>query len=126
MSLIAIFLIVFLSGLVIFQISLAFGAPFGKVAWGGQHDAALPQKLRISSAISAVFLLFIISVILSFTGSISLYTSSFEMVFLWFTAIYFGIGIIMNAISRSKIERIWSPYSAVLCVLLIILLTQGI
>ena len=48
------------------------------------------------------------------------------MVFLWFTAIYFGIGIIMNAISRSKIERIWSLYSAVLCVLLIILLTQGV
>ena len=77
MSLIAIFLIVFLSGLVIFQTSLAFGAPFGKAAWGGQHDVVLPQKLRISSAISAVFLLFIISVILSFTGSISLYISSF-------------------------------------------------
>ena len=53
MSLIAIFLIVFLSGLVIFQTLLAFGAPFGKAAWGGQHDAVLPQKLRISSAISA-------------------------------------------------------------------------
>ena len=59
MSLIATFLIVFLSGLVIFQTLLAFGAPFGKAAWGGQHDAVLPQKLRISSAISAVFLLFI-------------------------------------------------------------------
>lgn len=122
MSIATIFLVVFLSGLVVFQALLAFGAPFGKAAWGGQHDAVLPRKLRISSAISAAFLLFVISVVLSFTDIIGLYASSFEIVFLWFMAIYFGIGIIMNAISRSKIERIWSPYSAVLCALTVYLL----
>lgn len=86
-----------------------------KAAWGGQHDAVLPQKLRISSAISAVFLLFIISVILSFKGSISLYKSSLDGFSMVYDNLFFGIGIIVNAISRSKIERIWSPYSAVLC-----------
>ena len=121
---IATILVVLLSGLVVFQALLAFGAPLGKAAWGGQHNSVLPRKLRISSAISVLFLLFVISVVLSFTDTVSLYANSFEKVFLWIMAIYFGIGVIMNAISRSKIERIWSPYSAVLCVLVVTALMQ--
>ena len=89
---------------------------------GGQHAGVLPRKLRISSAISAVFLLFVMSVVVSFTSDISLYARPFEEFFLWFMALYFGFGVIMNAISRSKIERIWSPYSAILCALTVILL----
>lgn len=115
-------LVILLSGLITFQILLAAGLPFGKAAWGGQHAGVLPRKLRISSAISAVFLLFVMSVVVSFTSDISLYARPFEEFFLWFMALYFGFGVIMNAISRSKIERIWSPYSAILCALTVILL----
>lgn len=59
----------------------------------------LSRKLRISSAISAMFLLFVISVVLSFAGIVGLYASLFEKVFLWLMTIYFGVGVIMNAIS---------------------------
>ncbi len=34
--------------LVVFQILLAIGLPFGKLAWGGEN-ARLPKKLRIST-----------------------------------------------------------------------------
>lgn len=67
MNIVTILLIIFLSCLAVFQALLAFGVPFGRASRGGQHSAVLPFKLRISSAISAVFLLFVISVVLSFT-----------------------------------------------------------
>lgn len=67
MNTVTILLIVLLSCLAVFQALLAFGVPFGRASWGGKHSAVLPFKLRISSAIPAVVLLFVISVVLSFT-----------------------------------------------------------
>jgi hypothetical protein len=38
-----------------FQIALAFGAPWGRGAWGGAHDV-LPMRQRMASAVAAVVL----------------------------------------------------------------------
>jgi hypothetical protein len=38
-------------GLAMFQLNLAFGAPWGSLAWGGQHER-LPMPLRIGSGVS--------------------------------------------------------------------------
>jgi len=38
--------------LVLFQLSLAFGAPWGRFAWGGQHPGVLPLGSRIASGVS--------------------------------------------------------------------------
>ncbi|HBO64765.1 TPA: hypothetical protein DD425_02275 [Candidatus Saccharibacteria bacterium] len=116
------FLVLLLGGLVVFQVLLALGAPFGKAAWGGQHTSVLPRKLRVASAISVVLLLCIISVVLSFTGIVTLYPNAVALGILWVSAVYFGVGVVMNAISRSRIERVWSPYSAVICILMISLI----
>lgn len=115
-------LIAMLAVLVIFQIALALGAPLGEAAWGGRYKNALPAKLRIASAFSAVLLLFMITVVASKADRIVMYPDNFTSTTLWVMAIYFGIGIVMNVVSRSKIERIWSPYSAVLCLLCVLIL----
>jgi len=44
-----------LTGIAVFQMALAFGAPLGRAAWGGTQTE-LPTRLRFSSAASAVFL----------------------------------------------------------------------
>lgn len=108
--------------LVTFQIALALGAPLGEAAWGGKHKNVLPRNLRIGSLFAAASLLFMSLVVLSASSSVNLYPESFTTVVLWVMAIYFAIGIVMNALSRSKVERIWAPYSAILCILCVSLL----
>jgi hypothetical protein len=107
----------FLLLIAIFQIALAAGAPYGEAAWGGRQGKILPRNYRIASALSCVFFFFSILVVLSATGIIDLFNSSFANGYMWFLTVYLGLGIIMNAISRSKIERFWAPVIAVMFIL---------
>ena len=43
-----------LAGITAFQVSLAAGAPWGRLAWGGGHDGVLPTDLRMASTGAAV------------------------------------------------------------------------
>ncbi|HSO63743.1 MAG TPA: hypothetical protein VLQ78_01470 [Ornithinibacter sp.] len=45
---------VVLGGLTVFQASLAAGAPWGRLAWGGTHAGTLPPELRVGSGVAAV------------------------------------------------------------------------
>jgi hypothetical protein len=47
---------IFCLAFALFQLALAFGAPFGQIAWGGS-SAVLPMSLRWSSAGACVYLL---------------------------------------------------------------------
>lgn len=96
---------VILLGLSVFQLLLALGAPLGEYAWGGQHRV-LPVKLRIASTASiglyAIFAMFLVSKVgvLEVTS-----TQPVLDIGIWIFAIYFTLGIVMNALSRSKKER---------------------
>jgi nitrate reductase NapE component len=48
--------VVLLVVIIVFQMALAFGAPLGKAAWGGQHEGVLPTRLRIASAVAALLI----------------------------------------------------------------------
>ena len=106
----------FLLLIVIFQILLALGAPYGEAAWGGQKGKVLPNNYRIASVFSCLFLIFSILVVLSATAIIDLLSISFTDDYMWFITAYLGVGIFMNAISRSKKERYWAPIIAVMFV----------
>ncbi|RUT32591.1 hypothetical protein EMQ25_05415 [Arsenicitalea aurantiaca] len=58
-----------LVGLAGFQLVLALGAPYGAWAWGGRHEGALPERLRLGSALSAPLLLGM-AIILGIRGGI--------------------------------------------------------
>lgn len=45
---------VVLTGLAVFQLLLAAGAPLGEAAWGGTTEGQLSTGLRVGSAISIV------------------------------------------------------------------------
>lgn len=108
-----------LIGLVIlFQIALAFGAPWGKAAWGGGNEGKLPERLRLASAFSALILALAAWVILASAGLIDStpVPESWLTPLTWALTAYFGIGTVANSISRSKVERLWGPVSLVIAV----------
>ena len=89
----------------VFQALLVCGAPLGRLAWGGQHDV-LPRGLQIGSAVSIGLYAFFALVILAAAGIGSVLPGGFVDVAIWVLAGYFLLGILMNAISRSRPERL--------------------
>lgn len=110
-----------LAGIAVFQLLLALGRPYGKFSWGGQYPGVLPMGYRIASGVSIAIYMFLISVVLSETGVIDIYSDSFENIGMWVVVTLSGISVLMNAVSRSKPERLWAPYAAVMLVLSLIL-----
>jgi hypothetical protein len=113
----ALALTVILAALAVFQLVLIFGAPLGRFAWGGQHRV-LPARLRIGSAVSILVYALIDVIAWDRVGAIEVFPEPFSAVAMWVIFAYFVLGILMNAISRSKPERyVMVPVSIVLAVL---------
>lgn len=118
--------LILLGLLTLFQCLLVVGAPFGRFAWGGQHEV-LPTKFRIGSAFSVVVYAFIATLIVSKTGVWQLIPQgSFLNISLWVVFSYLVLGVLMNAISRSKQERYtMTPVALVLAVCLFFIANGG-
>lgn len=114
----AIVFVAMLGLLCLFQLGLALGLPWGRAAWGGQHEGVLPRKLRIASVLSIVIYAFIALIALERVGLTEFFAKSFAHVAMWVIFGYLCLGVLMNGISRSKIERaIMTPVALVLAVL---------
>ncbi|UOQ90235.1 hypothetical protein MUN74_04760 [Agromyces endophyticus] len=113
----AIALCVLLALLAIFQLALALGAPLGRFAWGGQHRV-LPARLRVGSAVSIVIYAIIAVLALDRAGLVDVVSDAVSTVGMWIVFAYFVLGIAMDAISRSRAERLtMTPVVIVLAVL---------
>jgi hypothetical protein len=114
----ALIAVALIGALVVFQLALALGAPFGAAAWGGQNPGVLPRNLRIASAVVGLVLYPIIAaVILAAAGLIGdEWLPVDPTVAMWILTGFFAVGTVVNAISRSPPERIWAPVSAVLAI----------
>lgn len=100
----ALALTVILALLALFQLALIFGAPLGRFAWGGRHRV-LPARLRVGSAISILIYGLIGFIAWDRVGAVDVFPRLFSEVAMWVIFAYFVVGILMNAISRSKPER---------------------
>ena len=91
--------------LALFQIALASGAPLGEFAWGGKAKV-LPTGLRIGSIVSVLLYVIIAIILLERAGVTHIVgNAALIQVAAWVVFAYFALGIVMNAISRSKRER---------------------
>jgi hypothetical protein len=106
-----------LLALAVFQLILALGAPYGKAAWGGKHTL-LPTGLRLASAASSIFFLFISALVWVYPSGLGPLSPYAIDLILQFMLAYFALGVVLNAISRSRVERLWAPYILVMAVLL--------
>jgi hypothetical protein len=107
--------------LAIFQLTLVFGAPLGRFAWGGQNDV-LPARLRRGSVIAVILYVAFSVILLTASGVISLpVLEPVAGLLCWMIVVYLSIGIVMNALSRSKPERfVMTPVAAILAILSLI------
>lgn len=117
MPLAAVLICVALGVLAVFQLALVLGAPIGRFAWGGQHEV-LPARLRIGSAVSIVIYAVIAVLALDKAALVDVVPDAVSTVGMWIVFGYFVLGIALNAISRSRAERLtMTPLCAVLAVL---------
>jgi hypothetical protein len=113
-----------LGALAVFQGLLAAGLPLGRFAWGGQHEV-LPARLRTGSAVSIALYAVFAVLILQVAGALSLLSEGVAGVAIWVLAGYFVLGIAMNAVSRSRPERlVMTPVVAVLAACCLALAVQ--
>ena len=101
----AVVVLALLAALAVFQGLLVAGLPLGRFAWGGQNEV-LPTGLRIGSAVSIALYAFFAVLVLQTAGVISPLPDGFADVAIWVLTGYFVLGIVMNAISRSRPERL--------------------
>lgn len=95
-----------LACLAVFQVFLIAGAPIGRYAWGG-GNTVLPRNLRIASGISVLLYMFFAVVLLSRAGVVQILPAgAFIDIAAWVLIGYFCLGVLMNAISRSRPERL--------------------
>ena len=113
-----------LAVLALFQLALALGVPWGGFAWGGQHEGKLPAGLRVGSALSIILYALIALVLLDRSGLLNVLPDGFTGPGAWVLFGYFALGTAMNAISRSRDERlVMTPLALALaiCALLVAL-----
>jgi hypothetical protein len=91
---------VLLAGVAVFQVLLVAGLPLGRLAWGGQHEV-LPRTLRISSAVSVL-----LYVAIAWAVWHAATAPEGAGPWIWVLTAFFGLGVVMNAASRSRPERL--------------------
>ncbi|MCM3633938.1 MULTISPECIES: hypothetical protein [Paenibacillus] len=90
----------------ILYILLALGLPYGELAMGGKHKV-MPKNMRFAIVISVFVQLFAILCILQAGHVISIEAiASFAKGACYFFAFYLIINTAMNAISKSKKEKL--------------------
>lgn len=113
-----------LTALAVLQVLVACGLPLGSLVWGGRHRV-LPKGLRIGSVVSVVLYAAMAALLLVRSGTLP-GDGTFVRVAVWVLFAYFAIGIIMNAISRSRPERFtMTPISIVLAAATLVIALDG-
>lgn len=122
----AIAMSVLLAGLAIFQASLVGGAPLSRFAWGGQHER-LPASLRVGSVIAILLYAGFAAVVLQMAGVVTLLPHGGWLgIAAWVLVAYCALGIPMNAISRSRAERLTMTPIVVLLFVLSLVVALGL
>ncbi len=118
--------VVLLGVIAIFQLGLALGAPWGKVAWGGQNPGVLPTGLRVASGLAAVVVypLIALFVLVSAQRIEADWLPATGNPGMWVLVGLFGLGTIANLASRSKPERPWALASLALAATCAVIASQ--
>lgn len=105
------------AGVIVFQIALALGAPWGEYAMGGAFPGQFPPELRVAAAIQAVILALLASVVLAHAGLALPKWSRASRWLVWVVVAFSGLSLVLNLITPSADERtIWAPVALVMVI----------
>ena len=105
-----------LTGVVcLFQLALAAGAPWGAYAMGGAFPGVMPPPMRVAAVVQIAVLGVVALVVLSRAGLVLPGLRRTTRWLIWVVAALQGVGVVLNLITPSPIERlIWAPVAVVL------------
>jgi hypothetical protein len=97
-------------GVVLFQLALALGAPWGAYAMGGTFPGRYPPAMRVAAVGQAALLATVSVVVLSEAGIILPSVSQALPWLIWMAVVFSAVGVVVNMITPSAGERrIWVP-----------------
>lgn len=102
---------------IVFQLALTLGMPWGHLTMGGKFEGKLPARMRVVSALSA-FILVLFGLIVATAGGLLL-PEWYELAAkaIWVVVAYCVMGVLANAVTPSKWERIiWLPVVSLMLV----------
>ena len=94
---------------VFFQVCLAIGLPWGAASMGGKYPGKYPPKMRITALANVIILSFLAIIILVEASYLLPKLMTFTGYAIWFVVAFSLISVVLNTITKSKIERIWIP-----------------
>lgn len=113
-EIIAAFIFTFTTSIVIlFQLALALGAPWGAASMGGKYPGVYPPKMRAVAVINVLILCFTAMIVLSRAGLFFPGFYSISRIGIWVVVAFFIVGTVLNTITPSKVERIWAPVAGI-------------
>jgi len=92
---------------VLFQIALILGAPWGHLTLGGQWQGALPLQVRFIPGISILLLLAMTRIGLGASGLLPPWGPRW---LIWLVCAYMALGVAVHIVTPSAAERmLWLP-----------------
>ena len=106
-----------LAFVVIFQVAMACGAPWGGIAMGGRYPGKFPLPMRVAAAVQAIVMILLGCIVLVNDGFLLPAFYSHSTIAIWGVVAIFSLSFIMNLATPSKWERIiWAPVAALVLV----------
>ena len=98
------------AGVVVFQLALALGAPWGAYAMGGAFPGRFPPAMRVAAVVQAVLLALMAGVVLARAGLALPGWAAASVWLVWGVVAFCAVAVVLNSISRSAGERrLWVP-----------------
>jgi hypothetical protein len=95
---------------ILFQLALALGAPWGAYAMGGVHPGVYPVSMRLAALAQAFVLGLSGLVMLARAGLLATSRPRAVGVLVWAVVALLGLSALLNLITPSAMERlIWAP-----------------
>lgn len=108
----------FAAYVILFQLALAAGAPWGDQAMGGRWPGVLPMRVRVAEVIQSVVIAAVAVLVLSRAGLVAPGLVAGETAWLaWVPVVLSALSLVMNLASRSLAERRrWVPVAIVMLI----------
>ena len=105
------------AGVIVFQIALALGAPWGEYAMAGAFPGQFPPEMRIGAVIQAILLAGFAIIVLTRAGMILTKWVRASKWLIWIVVAFATLSFILNLITPSAGERaIWAPIAFLLMI----------